>query len=58
MKFIIDDEVIIVPEDINVITMTGQKILGVRNFQALNIFSSYQFEVVHTERSGRSKEEG
>lgn len=30
--------------------MTGQKILGVRNLQALNTFTSYQFEIVHTEK--------
>ncbi len=36
--------------DTDVITMTRPKILGVRNLQAPNTFTSYQFEVVHTEK--------
>lgn len=30
--------------------MIGQKILGVQNLKTPNIFTWYQFEVVHTER--------
>lgn len=49
VKFIIGDKVITEPADIDVITMIGQKILGVKNLQASNTFISYQFKVVHTE---------
>lgn len=50
LKFIINDEVIIVPDDTYVITMTRQKILGVLNLQAPNNFTSYQFGVMHMEK--------
>lgn len=50
VKFIINDEVITVPTDTDVITLIGQKILGVRNLQAPNTFTSYQFEVIHTKK--------
>lgn len=50
MKFTIGDEVITELVDTNVITMTWQKILGVQNLQAPNNFTSYRFEVVHTEK--------
>lgn len=36
--------------DMDVITMTGQKILGVQNLQAPNTFTSYQFEIIHTKQ--------
>lgn len=52
VKFIINDEVISVPADTDVITMTGQNIQGVRNLQALNTFTPYQFEVIHIEKEG------
>ncbi len=50
VKFIINDEVIIVSADTDVITMTGQKILEVRNLQVPNTFTSYQFEIIHIEQ--------
>lgn len=34
----------------DVITMTDQKILGVRNLQAPNTVTLYQFEVIHIEK--------
>lgn len=57
VKFIINDEVIIVPADTDVITMTDQKILGVQNLQAPNTFTSYQFDKFR-ERGSRIEKEG